>query len=463
VTWFIMLAYLALQLGIGVWVSRRVRSESDYFLAGRKLGLPLVTVSLFATWFGAETCIGSAGLVYSDGLSGGRADPLGYSLCLLLSGLLLAKPLWGRSFFTLGDLYRQRYSPTVERVSVWLLVPSSVLWGAAQIRAFGQVVAFSTSLPVDLAITVSAAFVLAYTYSGGILADVVTDLVQGGILAVGLFVLLALCLFELGGPSGFVAAIEPARLSLVRPDESWLMQVDRWAVPALGSIVAQELVSRGLSAKSAKVAQHSSFYACALYLLVGSVPVLLGLAGPTLVPDLAEPEQFLPALASKYLSPVMFALLSAALMSAILSTVDSVFLAIGALMSHNLLLPVFGWTSERARLRSARGSVIAGALVAYVLALHADGIYSLIESSATFGAAGILVTTLAGVYAKIGGPAAALAAMITGLVVTPLAEHVLELDAPFLCAMLAAVVAYFGVALVERRLAAPASRVEPAL
>jgi Na+/proline symporter len=249
----------------------------------------------------------------------------------------------------------------------------------------------------------------------------------------------------------------------VRPDESWLMQVDRWAVPALGSMVAQELISRGLSAKSAQVAQRSSFYACALYLVVGCIPVLLGLAGPSLVPDLAEPEQFLPALASKTLSPVLFALLSAALMSAILSTIDSVFLAIGALTSHNLLLPLFGWTSERARLRSARASVLVGAIVAYVLALHADGIYSLIESSATFGAAGILVTTLAGVYAKAGGPGAALAALLTGLVVTLLGEHVLELEAPFLSATAASLVVYFGVAWVERRFAAPAPRAEPVL
>jgi SSS family solute:Na+ symporter len=458
-----MLGYLGLQLAIGVWVSRRVRSEADYFLAGRRLGLPLVTVSLFATWFGAETCIGSAGLVYSDGLSGGRADPLGYSICLLLSGLLLTKPLWGRSFFTLGDLYRTRYSPLVERVSVLLLVPSSVLWGAAQIRAFGQVVAFSTSLPVDVAITISAAFVVAYTYTGGLLADVITDLVQGVILALGLVALFVLSMGDLGGLDGFFAAIEPARLSLVRSDESWLMQVDRWAVPALGSMVAQELISRGLSAKSAQVAQRSSFYACALYLVVGAIPVLLGLAGPSLVPDLAEPEQFLPALASKTLSPVLFALLSAALMSAILSTIDSVFLAIGALTSHNLLLPLFGWTSERARLRSARASVLVGAIVAYVLALHADGIYSLIESSATFGAAGILVTTLAGVYAKAGGPGAALAALLTGLVVTLLGEHVLELEAPFLSATAASLVVYFGVAWVERRFAAPAPRAEPVL
>ena len=56
-----MLAYLALQLGIGVWISRRIRTESDYLLAGRNLGYTLATFSIFATWFGSETIMGSAG------------------------------------------------------------------------------------------------------------------------------------------------------------------------------------------------------------------------------------------------------------------------------------------------------------------------------------------------------------------------------------------------------------------
>nr|VFK38286.1 MAG: hypothetical protein BECKSD772F_GA0070984_102320 [Candidatus Kentron sp. SD]VFK44224.1 MAG: hypothetical protein BECKSD772E_GA0070983_10359 [Candidatus Kentron sp. SD]VFK78930.1 MAG: hypothetical protein BECKSD772D_GA0070982_102938 [Candidatus Kentron sp. SD] len=48
--WFAILAYFLLQLGIGVWASRRVHGEADYLLAGRKLGLLLVTFSLFSTW-----------------------------------------------------------------------------------------------------------------------------------------------------------------------------------------------------------------------------------------------------------------------------------------------------------------------------------------------------------------------------------------------------------------------------
>ena len=74
-----LFGYVGLQLLVGLAVTSRVKSESDYLLAGRKLGPTLVVFSMFATWFGAESCIGAAGAVYEHGLSGARADPLGYA------------------------------------------------------------------------------------------------------------------------------------------------------------------------------------------------------------------------------------------------------------------------------------------------------------------------------------------------------------------------------------------------
>ena len=81
-------AYLALQLGIGVWIARRIRNESDYLLAGRSLGYTFATFSIFATWFGSETVVGSAGNSFRDGVSLGNAEPFGYGLCLILMGLV---------------------------------------------------------------------------------------------------------------------------------------------------------------------------------------------------------------------------------------------------------------------------------------------------------------------------------------------------------------------------------------
>jgi hypothetical protein len=130
-----LVAYLALQLGIGVWISKRIRTEADYLLAGRSLGYTLATFSIFATWFGSETVMGSAGNAFRDGISLANAEPFGYGLCLILMGLIFAGPLWRRRLTTLADLFRQRYSVKVERLAAVILIPGSILWAAAQIGA----------------------------------------------------------------------------------------------------------------------------------------------------------------------------------------------------------------------------------------------------------------------------------------------------------------------------------------
>src|ERR1044072_7112324 len=109
-------AYLVVQFALGILVSRRIASESDYLLAGRRLGVTLAAFSIFATWVGAESVVGAAGRIYWNGLSGGSADPFGYALCLVLLGVLIAVPLWLKQYTTFGDLFRERYSPGVERL-----------------------------------------------------------------------------------------------------------------------------------------------------------------------------------------------------------------------------------------------------------------------------------------------------------------------------------------------------------
>ncbi|HEY6880810.1 MAG TPA: hypothetical protein VI299_22455, partial [Polyangiales bacterium] len=89
---FSVLGYVVLQLLFGFMVSRRISSESDYLVAGRSLGLGLSVFTVFATWFGAETCIGATAQSYAKGVRGVTAEPFGYAVCLLVFGLLLAVP-----------------------------------------------------------------------------------------------------------------------------------------------------------------------------------------------------------------------------------------------------------------------------------------------------------------------------------------------------------------------------------
>jgi SSS family transporter len=454
--WF-LLVYLALQLGLGLWLSRGIKSEGDFFVGGRKLGTALVAFSMFATWFGAETCLGSSGAIYESGLSGARADPLGYSLCLLFLGVFLAVPLWRGGYMTLADLYRARYGVGIERLAVLVLVPSSIIWAAAQIRAFGQVVSATMDVEVTLAIYCAAAFVIAYTFFGGLLGDVYTDLIQGIILSLSLVVMLVVGISALGGPADAITGIESQRWSLLEASENPWQQIDRWSIPIMGSLVAQELIARVAASKSAQTARNASFWACALYLFVGSSPVVLGLLGPHLVPNLDDPESLLPTLASRLLPSFWYAVFSCALISAILSTIDSVLLACSALLSHNVAAPLFNVKSERGRLHWARGFVVASGIIALVIALYAESIYDLVETASAFGTAGVLVTTFIALYLPRGGREAAAAALIAGLITTPIAEYLLELSAPFLTSIAMAGLSYALVAVLRPQPRAAAS------
>ena len=117
-------AYFVLQLAIAYWASRHIKSEGDFLVAGRTLGLGLVAVSLFATWFGAETVMGSSAMVAEEGLSGARADPFGYALTLLGMGLLLAYQLRKKNYLTIGDFLKDRFDRRVEFLGSLILIPS---------------------------------------------------------------------------------------------------------------------------------------------------------------------------------------------------------------------------------------------------------------------------------------------------------------------------------------------------
>jgi Na+/proline symporter len=445
-------AYLLLQFAIGAIIARRLRSEDDYLVAGRSLGWGLGPFTVFATWFGAESVIGAAGSVYTEGVGATSAEPFGYALCLLLMGLLFAAPLWRRGLTTLADLYATRYSPAVARLAAVVLIPGSLLWAAAQVRAFGQVLTVAApDLDLALGVTVAALLTIAYTSLGGMLADAVTDLVQGSVLVLSLLLLAVAVVDDTGGVAALVQSARAAQAA--RPPAApvgWLALAETWAIPVCGSVVATELVTRVISTRSVRVARGSALLAGGLYLLVGLVPVTLGLAGPALQPGLADPEQLLPALAAQHLPPALFVLFAGGLVSAILSTVDTTLLTAGGLLTHNLLAPLGGARDARARLRLARGGVVACGVAAWLIARSADGVFALVEQASSFGTAGALVTVSFGLFTRLGGPAAAGSTLVGALAVYLGAAYG-GVPTPFLASLASALLLYLGVSALEAR------------
>lgn len=405
----------------------------------------LATFTVFATWFGAETCIAAAGAVYLFGLSGGSADPFGYGLCILLTGAVLAVPLWRLKLTTLGDLFRIRFDTRVEKLAVALMVPTSLFWAAAQVRAFGQVLSAASGYEVEITITFAAAVVIAYTMFGGLLADAWTDLVQGIALIIGLGAIVV-AVFRAEGLAVF-ASLEPGALNPLGSGRPWLAVVEDWAIPVVGSLVAAEVISRIIAARSPTVARNATLTAGGAYLLIGLAPVALGLAGSVLVPGLEDSEQILPVLADRYLPTFLSVVFSGALVSAILSTVDSALLVAAGLVSHNVVLPWLGDVEERTKVRLARGFVVAFGVLAYLMAFRAERVYELVEQASAFGSAGIVTVVMFGLFSGFGGPLSAIASLLAGVTAWVAGAYMLDLPYPYLTSLAVAVGAYVVTAL----------------
>jgi SSS family solute:Na+ symporter len=444
-----ILGYVLVQFAIGTWVSRRVSNETDYILAGRGLGVGLVTFSVFATYFGAEAIVASGGSVYEKGLSGALVDPVGYASAIVIVGVFFARALWSRGLTTFADLFRQRYSQGVEKLVVIVLLPGSVIWAAAQVRAFGQVLSANSEMSLAVTITLAAILVGAYSVVGGLLADAVTDVIQGVAVVLGLLILGAVVAVHVGGMTSGLAQVEAEQLKLA--DGDWLQTLEQLAIPICGTIVAVELISRFLGARTADVARIGTVLGGSIYFFVGLIPVFLGLVGPRIAGNVPEAEQIVPRLAELYLPGVLYVAFVGAIISAILSAVHAALHAPASQISHNIVVKIVPGISDRGKLWSVRMTVMVLSIVAFVLAITSQRIKDLVETASAFGSAGVFVTSLFALFTRFGGPTSAYASVAAGMLVWAGGKYVLDLSAPYVMGLLAALVAYVGMAAFEPR------------
>lgn len=468
--------YVLVQVAIGIWAGRGATSETDYYLGGRRVATLPLTLSIFATWFGAETILGSAAAIAEGGLSGARAEPFGYAICLVLMALFVAAPVRRGGYVTISDFFRERYGKTAELASALILVVISVIWAGAQLLAVAAILETVVGVPGLITLLTAAGIVIVYCYFAGLKGDIATDVVQGLFLIVGIVILFLSVVGRSGGLEALLASIEPEQLRLVAPGESLFARVDNWMIPVIGSLVTQEVITRFLAARSSASAQLACFSAAALYLALGMLPVLIGLAGPHLAIPGAQGDNFIPAVALALLPQALAIVLVGALFSAILSTVDSNLLAVSSFVSINILRGAHARRSEADQLRVARWTTVGAGVAALGVALSGSDIYELLAMTSIFGQGGIMVATMIGLRSSFGGAGAALSSIfacvafnLATLLVMPMMEamndgksggeafaavlagDVAPIDGFFIWSIVVSVVAYVGVAALTRR------------
>ena len=311
---------------------------------------------------------------------------------------------------------RHRFGGHAEPLAALCLIPAYVGWVGSQFVAFGFILNALTGVDTTLAIVGGAAFVILYTLAGGLWAVSLTDAVQAIVLTIGLAFLLGAIVTAPGGED--VLAQIPAERWRVLPDPGWperLAWVQAWVVIGLGAIPSQDLLQRVLSARSDTVARASAHGAGLLYLTVGMIPVLLGMAGAVLLPDLANPELVVPRLCLEWLSPIGVMVVLGALLSAIMSSADSALLATASVLAKNILPLVKHEPSAKLSLLVARWSIPACGVIAMVIAMKIKIVFHLMINANILGLAAIIVPFIMGLWWKKANRTGALASMFAGL------------------------------------------------
>jgi solute:Na+ symporter, SSS family len=415
-----ILFYLVITILIGFWASRRVKTSSDFMLAGRSLPIVLSTSALFATWFGSETVFGASSEFLKGGLYAVIEDPFGAALCLLLFGLFFARKLYSMNLLTLGDFFRVRFGPRAELISSVFMVPSYFGYIAGQLVALGLILNVVIDIPVWQGIVASAVVVTAYTFFGGMWAISVTDFIQSIIIVVGLGVLAFVLAEKAGGVWNVVLSAPPENFKFL-PDfdsVSIITYIAAWSVLGLGSIPSQDVFQRVMSSGSSSVAVRSCYYAAGFYLTIALLPLFISLCVKLLYPEQisGDTQLTLPNMVLLHTSMPIQILFFGSLLSAIMSTTSSSLLAPAAVFTENIVKPLMKKKpTDKHFLLLTRFSLLGISIIATLMACVKTNIYELVGGASILSLVSLFVPMTLGMYWKNSSATGAILSMICGI------------------------------------------------
>ncbi|AWI76668.1 sodium:solute symporter [Parazoarcus communis] len=424
---WLVVAYLLVSIVIGLIAATRVHNTRDYITAGRNLPMFVVLAMVFATWFGAETVLGISATFLEEGFRGLISDPLGAAVCLVLFGLIFARPLYRMNLLTLGDFFRQRYNRSTELILSICIVLSYLGWVAAQITALGLVfnVLSQDVVSTNEGMLIGAGVVLLYTLFGGMWSVAMTTFVQMIVIVLGLIYVTWLAGDMAGGFSSVVgqAAAEGKLEFLPTLDAADMIGwVAAFLTMALGSIPQQDVFQRVNSSRNERVAVWGTTLGGVSYFFFAAVPLFLAYTAQVIDPAMVErligedSQLILPTLIIQYMPFAAQVIFFGALLSVIMSTASGTLLAPSVTFSENVLKGFFPGMSDRQFLLSTRITVVVFTVLVTLYATSTESsIHQMVENAYRVTLAGAFVPLAAGLFWKRANNLGAALAIALGL------------------------------------------------
>ncbi|WP_029150912.1 sodium:solute symporter family protein [Microbacterium indicum] len=321
---------------VGVMVARRVDGDSANFLvAGRSLGIPLVSVSIAAAAVDANATVGNTDLTADLGFWSGASLALGLAICLLLTGIFLAKPLNGMKLFTLADYFRMRYSRGTEVFAGIIMVISFTVLLAGNLVACGFLLERFAMIPYSWGVILTVGLVFAYTVAGGLFSDAYTAAIQTAITVVASISLLVWVALSFGivVPEGMGPFdVEQLTDSSAGAAINWATLISL----GIGDIVAIDFMQRVFGAKSPEVARRSCFAAAGLTTVVGVIFALVALTAHSVLGLTSDDGPVLYQLLDGWAPPLLAILVLSGIVAASFSTASGAILATSAIVVRNI-------------------------------------------------------------------------------------------------------------------------------
>ncbi|AZG35603.1 MULTISPECIES: sodium/proline symporter PutP [Shewanella] len=391
------IGYLALMMGIGYWAYRKTDTVDDYILGGRKMGPAVTALSVGASDMSGWLLLGLPGAVYLSGL--GEAW-IGFGLVFgaWLNWLFVAKRLRiytqvANNSLTLPDFFENRFNDSnglLKSISALTIIIFFTFYASSGM--VGGAILFEQVFGLDytVALIIGSFIIVSYTFVGGFFAVSWTDFFQGCLMLIAL-IIVPISIFSQPDTQAGLEKIDPAMLSFINENTTviGLVSLLAWG---LGYSGQPHILSRFMAIGNPNDLVLSRRIAMTWMILSLLGALATGIAGSLYfaADPLENSETVFIYLAHVAFNPWIGGLLIAAILSAIMSTIDSQLLVCSSVITEDFYLK---WLRPQASSKElmlvGRIGVIAIALVAGVVAFNPESsVLGLVSYAwAGFGAA----------------------------------------------------------------------------
>ena len=372
-------AYLLLILFLGVRAYRRTHNVSDYILGGRKLGPAVTALSVGASDMSGWLLLGLPGAIYLSGL-GEIWIGIGLTVGAYLNWLLVAKPMriysqHANNSLTLPDYFENRFadkSRLLRTLSAAVILLFFTFYTASGLVAGAILFEESFGLDYHRSLLIGALIIVAYTFVGGFLAVAWTDAIQALLMLAALLIAPVTVIVSSGGPGSIweqIQAVNPDSTTLIGNLGfiGWLSGIS-WGLGYLGQ---PHILARFMAARSPGQLTNARRMAMGwmVVVLTGSVSTgLVGIAYFAAAP-LDQAETVFISLSQSLFNPWVAGIITAAILSAIMSTIDSQLLVCSSVISEDVYrVFVRPGATQKELLIVCRAAVVVIALLALWIA-----------------------------------------------------------------------------------------------